>query len=268
MEIKLSVVIISYNEERDIERCLKSTVPVADEIVVVDSYSTDRTAEICRKYDVQFIQHRFDGHIEQKNWAITQASYPHILSLDSDEALDEVLQQSILKVKQDWQGDGYTMNRLTNYCGTWIRHCGWYPDRKLRLWDSRKGAWRGINPHDRYELQSGSKISHLKGDILHYSYYTISEHVQQTNYFTDLSARAYLERGKQGYLIKVLFNPLIGFIKSYILKLGILDGYYGFVISVLAGQSTFLKYVKLRQLINDRRTMQRSSAAASERGPD
>jgi len=248
MKVKLSVVIISFNEERDIERCLRSVEAVADEMIVVDSFSTDRTAEICKKFPVTFIQHPFEGHIEQKNWAISQASYPHVLSLDSDEALDETLRRSILNVKENWQEDGYTMNRLTNYCGTWIRHCGWYPDEKLRLWDSRKGKWTGFNPHDRYELQPGSTTRHLAGDILHYSYYSISEHIRQTNYFTDLSARAYLEKGKKGYLVRILFNPVVSFLKSYILKMGLLDGYYGFVISLLAAQSTFLKYAKLRQL--------------------
>ncbi|NQU64593.1 MAG: glycosyltransferase family 2 protein [SAR324 cluster bacterium] len=248
MNVKLSVVILSFNEERDIERCLKSVVPVADEIVVVDSYSTDRTAEICQKYGVRFILHPFAGHIEQKNWANGQASHPYILSLDSDEALDETLRQAVLKAKENWQGDGYTMNRLTNYCGKWIRHCGWYPDQKLRLWESKKGKWTGINPHDRFELLTGSQTRHLQGNILHYSYYSISEHIQQTNFFTDLSAAAYLKKGKKGYLVKVIFNPLVSFIKTYFLKLGLLDGYYGFVISMLAGQSTFLKYAKLRQL--------------------
>lgn len=251
MKVKLSVVIISFNEERDIERCLKSVEKVADEIVVVDSFSTDKTEEICQKYPVKFIKHPFEGHIEQKNWAISQASHPHILSLDSDEALDETLIESVLSAKENWQGQGYTMNRLTNYCGKWIRHCGWYPDRKLRLWDSRQGHWTGINPHDCYELQPDSVTHHLPGDILHYSYYSISEHIQQTNYFTDLSARAYLKKGKKGYLVKIFFNPIVSFIKSYVLKLGVLDGYFGFVISVLAAQSTFLKYIKLRQLLID-----------------
>jgi len=249
--VRLSVVIISFNEERDIERCLRSVAPVADEIVVVDSYSSDRTEEICRRHNVRFIQHPFEGHIEQKNWAITQATHPHVLSLDADESLDETLAAAILAVKANWVGDGYTMNRLTNYCGKWIRHCGWYPDRKLRLWDSRRGKWTGINPHDCYMLQPGSIVHHLRGDIRHYSYYSISEHIDQTNYFTDLSAHAYLEKGKKGHLIKILFNPLVSFFRSYFLKLGMLDGYYGFVISMLAGQSTFLKYAKLRQLLKD-----------------
>lgn len=248
MEVPISVVVITKNNERDIRRCLESVVEIADEIVVVDSFSDDKTEAICSEFQVKFIQHPFEGHIEQKNWAITQAKYPHILSIDSDEALDEQLRQSIKQIKDQWEYDGYTMNRLTNYCGKWIRHCGWYPDTKLRLWDSRKGQWTGINPHDKYEMESGATTKQIPGDILHYSYYSIKEHVDQTNWFTDLSAREYLERGRKGRIVNVLLNPFVSFIKSYILKGGWLDGYYGFVISVLAAQSTFLKYTKLRQL--------------------
>ena len=250
MEVPLSVVILTKNNERDIQRCLESVHEIADEIVVVDSYSTDRTEEICAGFQLRFIQHPFEGHIEQKNWAITQAKYPHILSLDSDEALDDRLKHSVIDVKIDWQHDGYTMNRLTNYCGKWIKHCGWYPDTKLRLWDSRKGHWTGINPHDRYEMTEGASTRHLAGDILHYSYYSIKEHVDQTNWFTDLSAKEYLDRGKKGRMVNVLLNPAFSFVKSYLLKGGWLDGYYGFVISILAAQSTFLKYTKLRHLQN------------------
>ena len=250
MEVPLSVVILTKNNERDIQRCLESVHEIADEIVVVDSYSTDRTEEICAGFQLRFIQHPFEGHIEQKNWAITQAKYPHILSLDSDEALDDRLKHSVIDVKNDRQHDGYTMNRLTNYCGKWIKHCGWYPDTKLRLWDSRKGHWTGINPHDRYEMTEGASTRHLAGDILRYSYYSIKEHVDQTNWFTDLSAKEYLDRGKKGRMVNVLLNPAFSFVKSYLLKGGWLDGYYGFVISILAAQSTFLKYTKLRHLQN------------------
>src|SRR6476620_7997347 len=155
--IKLSVVIITFNEERNIGRCLKSVKEVADEIVVLDSFSKDKTREICESHGARFIQHAFDGHIQQKNRAITFAAYPHILSLDADEALDETLIDSIKKIKQNFTKDGYYLNRLTNYCGHWVRHCGWYPDRKLRLADSRKGHWTGVNPHDKYELFEGDK---------------------------------------------------------------------------------------------------------------
>lgn len=141
--IKLSAVIITYNEEDNIERCLESLEKTADEILVVDSFSSDRTAEICKSKGVEFIQHSFEGHIEQKNYALSRASNDYVLSLDADEALSDKLIQSIRAAKQNWSTNGYSVNRLTNYCGKWIRHCGWYPDKKIRLWDKRKGTWGG-----------------------------------------------------------------------------------------------------------------------------
>lgn len=247
MQIKLSVVIITFNEEKNIERCLASVKSIADEIVVVDSFSTDNTKQICEKYNVKFVEHKFDGHIEQKNWAISQASNPHILSLDADEAITEKLAKEILSIKSNWQFDGYSFNRLTNYCGKWIKHCGWYPDKKLRLWDSRKGMWKGINPHDRYELTTSS-IKHINEDILHYSYYSISDHIKQVNYFTDIAARAALDEGKKSSLFKILMSPVVKFLRDYFFKRGFLDGYYGLVISVISSHATFLKYAKIKQL--------------------
>jgi len=135
MQIQLSVVIITFNEEKNIARCLDSVATIADDIVVVDSFSTDNTKHICEEKNIHFIEHKFDGHIEQKNWAITQAKHQYVLSLDADEALTKELQVEIIKAKNNWQYDGYSFNRLTNYCGVWIKHCGWYPDKKLRLWD-------------------------------------------------------------------------------------------------------------------------------------
>ncbi len=248
MNIKLSVVIITFNEERNIERCLLSVKDVADEIVVVDSFSKDKTKEICLKYDVKFVEHKFDGHIEQKNWAITQAQYPRVLSLDADEALDEKLIQNILAIKQNWQYDGYEMNRLTNYCGTWIKHCGWYPDKKLRLWDARKGQWAGTNPHDKYEMFAGATTQHISGDILHYSYYTIADHYKQVEYFTTILAKAQHQQGKKVNLLVLYLSPVVKFLRDYILKLGVLDGVAGFTISRISAYATFLKYKKLRAL--------------------
>ncbi len=246
---QLSVVIITFNEEKNIGRCLDSLQGIADDIVVVDSFSTDKTELISKEKGARFISHKFDGHIEQKNWAITQAKYPHVLSLDADEALNETLKKSILEIKNNWQYDGYYMNRLTNYCGKWIYHCGWYPDKKLRLWDSCKGQWGGINPHDKYELFEGDKnASHLKGDILHYSYYSIEQHIQQTEKFTTLSANALFAKGEKANWLKRYISPLVKFMQSYIFKLGILDGYYGFIICKLSAHSTFLKYYKLIKL--------------------
>ena len=248
----ISVVIITYNEEKNIERCLASVVDIADEIVVLDSFSTDKTEEICKQYGVSFFQHSFEGYIEQKNRAIGYAKFPHILSLDADEALDDTLKQSILNVKSHWVEDGYSFNRLTNYCGHWIRHCGWYPDKKLRLWDSMKGVWRGINPHDKYIMDLKCTTRHLKGDLLHYSYYTISEHVNQSDNFTNIAALAAYNKGRKSSLMKVWLYPKWKFFRDFIIKLGFLDGYYGYVVCKINANATFQKYVKLLQLQNDK----------------
>ncbi len=247
--VKLSVVIITFNEEKNIERCLLSVKKIADEVVVLDSFSTDNTAAICKKQSVNFFQHAFDGHIQQKNRAISYASNPHILSLDADEALDEILIQSILHIKNNFAKEGYYMNRLTNYCGHWVKHCGWYPDTKLRLWDSRKGHWTGINPHDKYELFKGdNNTGFLKGDILHYSYYTLQDHYKQVEYFTNIASKAYFENGKKAPAYKLVVNPIAKFIDHYLLRLGFLDGKAGFLISKISAYATYLKYKKIRNL--------------------
>lgn len=245
----ISVVIITFNEERNIGRCLASILDVADDIVVVDSFSTDKTKEICENYGVRFIEHAFEGHIEQKNWAIAQAQYPHILSLDADEALDDTLKKSILKVKENFNQAAYSMNRLTNYCGHWVKYCGWYPDTKLRLWDSRYGAWGGDNPHDKFELHTRTdEVEHLKGDILHYSYYTEDDHFKQVEYFTTILANAQYKRGKKAPWLVMYLSPIVKFFKDYFIKLGFLDGAVGFKICRISAYATYVKYRKLRTL--------------------
>ena len=149
MENKISAVIITFNEEDNIGRCLESIRNVADEIVVVDSFSSDRTEEICDQYKVVFLKHEFEGHKEQKNYALAQAKGDFILSLDADEALSPELDKSILEVKNSFISAGYKLNRLSNYQGSWIKHCGWYPDKKLRLVRRNSAKWFGENPHDR-----------------------------------------------------------------------------------------------------------------------
>lgn len=246
--MQLSVVIITKNEERNIARCLASLKGIADDVIVLDSFSTDRTEALVRGSGARFVQHAFDGHIEQKNRAITHARHPWVLSLDADEALDDRLARAIKEVMKAPVADGYTMNRLTNYCGSWVRHGGWYPDTKLRLWNSRKGRWTGINPHDRYELDAGAKVQHLPGDILHYSYNSIDDHYKQVDYFTTIAAKAYLENGKRAPWGKRMFSPVVKFIGDYFLRLGFLDGRRGYTIARISAYATWLKYEKLRQL--------------------
>ncbi|HTL81399.1 MAG TPA: glycosyltransferase family 2 protein [Bacteroidia bacterium] len=255
---KLSVVIITFNEERNIGRCIDSVAAIADEIVVLDSFSTDGTEQICKEKGAKFFQHKFDGHIEQKNRAITYATNPYVLSLDADEALDETLRKEIAVVKKDWQYDGYTMNRLTSYCGQWIKHSGWYPDAKLRLWDSRKGKWGGVNPHDKYELNDRSaKTKHLKGDILHYSYHSIEDHIKQTEKFSTISAQALFQMGKTSSGFHAMMKSWAKFFRNYVLKAGFLDGKYGYIICKISAQETRMRYKKLAEL-NRRKKVQRS----------
>jgi glycosyltransferase involved in cell wall biosynthesis len=249
---KISVVIITYNEEKNIGRCLDSIRDIADDIIVVDSYSTDNTERICREFGARFIQHPFEGHIEQKNWAITQAKYPHILSLDADEVLSERLKQSIIHAKNNWKYDGYYFNRLTNYCGKWIRHSSWYPSRKLRLWDSRKGKWGGRNPHDKFILGKSTSKKFLRGDLLHFSYYSIHEHIQQINKFSDIVATSLYKEGRRASRVNIIINPLWRLFRDYFIKLGFLDGFYGLVISVNSSHETFLKYSKLRRISKEK----------------
>jgi glycosyltransferase involved in cell wall biosynthesis len=246
--IGLSAVIITFNEEKNIDRCLASLHGIADEIIVVDSFSTDRTKEICAKYGVKFFEHKFEGHIQQKNHAASLATFDHILSIDADEALSEELKNEIKRVKSDWKNDGYYVNRLTNYCGKWIRHCGWYPDRKLRLFKKDKGKWAGFNPHDKLELHDASNTSRLDGDLLHYSYYTIEDHISQVNKFTTIGAEVAWTHGERSNIVKIIFKPGIRFLRDYIFHLGFLDGFYGFVICRISSDATFVKYVKLYRL--------------------
>jgi len=246
--ISLSVVIITFNEEKNILRCINSVKNFADEIVVVDSYSTDSTKDICLQHSVKFIQHKFEGYIEQKNFAILQAISNYILAIDADEALSPELEKSIIEVKNNWNFDGYYFNRLTNYCGKWIKHCGWYPDKKLRLFVRSKGMWAGNNPHDRFEMHEGTTTSFLKGDLLHYSYYSIFQHIEQSIKFSEIAAKADYNNGRKVSFIGLIFKPSWKFIRNYFLKVGFLDGYYGFVICKISANASFLKYLKIREL--------------------
>ena len=250
--IQLSVVIITLNEEKNIARCLDSVKDIADEIVIVDSYSTDNTETICKSYNTRFIQHAFVGYIEQKNYALTQTKFKYVLSLDADEALSDRLIASILQIKSNFEADGYTMNRLTNYIDTWIHHCGWYPDTKLRLFNRNKGKWGGINPHDEFRFTDKAKTKHLKGDILHYSYHTLQDHYKQIDHFTDIAAKAYFEKGKRAPIFKLIFSPIFKFIRDYFFLLGFLDGKVGLRICWISAGATHTKYRKLKNLYKKR----------------
>jgi glycosyltransferase involved in cell wall biosynthesis len=242
---QLSVVIITFNEEKNIGRCLESIKEVADDVLVLDSYSTDNTASICEKYGARFIQRKWQGYSDTKNFANNEAKYDWILSLDADEALSDELKNSILIAKQG-SPEAYKFKRLTNYCGTWIRHCGWYPDIKIRIFDRRKAKWEGTI-HEKLVVK-GEEPELLKGDCLHYSYYTVEEHYRQTDKFSTLSAESLYHKGKNASLFKLCLSPVFKFISCYFFKLGFLDGTAGYLVCKIMAFATFSKYDKLRKL--------------------
>lgn len=246
--VQLSAVIITLNEERNIARCLDSLAGIADDIVIVDAFSTDQTLQICREKGARVLQRAFTTFSDQKNYALQQAQYFHVFSIDADEALSETLQASMRAVKADWQCDAYQMNRCTNYCGQWIRHSGWYPDRKLRLFDRRKGQWGGPNPHERLEMDQDASIGFLKGDLLHYSYYSVTEHLRRARYYASLGARHLYAEGKKGLWMQVIFSPLAKFVRNYIFRRGFLDGRAGWTICYIAALETYWKYRALIRL--------------------
>jgi len=250
---KISCVIITLNEEKNILRCLESITDVCDEIIVIDSGSTDKTVEVCEKFEVKIIQQDFLGYTEQKNFAIDQASNDYILSLDADEALSEELIESIKTVKCNWTHDGYEMSRITNYCGKWIKHCGWYPDRKIRLFHRQKARWLGGALHEELTMNQGAKFKRIKGDILHYSYYTIDDHINQINKFTKISSQELFEKGKKPSFIKLYCSAPIKFLRDYFWELGILDGYMGFRISLMSSFATYLKYARAKEHFDNKK---------------
>ncbi len=246
----ISAVIITFNEERNIERCLKSVQRVADEIIVVDSFSIDHTETICKRYGVRFIQNKWPGYGQQKNLGIELAGGSYILSIDADEVLSDALIQSILNVKaSNHPADGYKMKRLNNYCGRkWIRHSGWYPDVKVRLWKKGKGQWDHAEVHETLVMDAEANMDWLNGDLLHYTYHSISDHVRIIDQYATLSAQKYFANGKKTNAISIIGKTIFCFFRDYFLRLGILDGYYGFVLCAITSFGTFLRYIKLKEL--------------------
>jgi len=241
--VRISAVIITYNEERNIARCIESVKPVVDEVVILDCFSHDRTREIAESHGAKFYQEEFQGFAKQKNRCVALASYDIVLSLDADEYLSSELTQSILRAKADWKKDGYTFNRLSSFEGTWIKTCGWYPDQKLRLWDRRKGVWQGDGVHERVELTEGTTAS-LKGDLFHRAYDNIAQFLQKNQNYSTIHAQVNRYRASSSTW-KVFYKTVFAFFKAYILKGGVLDGYKGLVISGSTAHWVFYKYAKL-----------------------
>ena len=247
----LSAVIITLNEEKNIGDCIDALKEVADEIIVVDARSTDGTAAICLQKGVRFVQADWKGYAETKNYANSLASFPLILSIDADEVLTNDLKASVLSVKQNPVFDCYKLNRRTNYCGHWMMHL-WYPDAKIRLFFKDRAHWIGSSVHEELKMESLHSVGFLKGDLLHYTCRTISQHMATTYKYSTLKAIQANSEGKRALLIKIIFSPMSKFISEYVLKKGFLDGYYGYVACCISAFGTFAQYVKLHELNNDK----------------
>ncbi|TGK13881.1 glycosyltransferase family 2 protein [Leptospira fletcheri] len=246
----LSVAVITYNEERNIGDCIRSCRDIAEEIVVLDSNSTDKTEEISRSFpEVKFRSQKFSGHVEQKNDAIALCKNEWILSLDADERLSDELKESLrifLESPEDGALDGLKVARLTFHMGRFIRFSGWYPQTKYRIFRKSKARWTGENPHDYLVVDGkGKKIS---GDILHYSFRDLSHQVDTINKFSSIVAWTRFRKGKVFRLTRTIYKPFVKFWEIYLFKLGFLDGFPGFAIAVSSAYSTFLKEAKIYEL--------------------
>lgn len=250
--MKISATIITLNEEDKIRQCLESLKDVADEIVVVDSLSTDNTKQICEELGVKFIEQKWLGYSEQKNLANKLASYDWILSIDADEVLSDELKKSILEIKNaDTDTDlVYSFNRLNNYCGKWIRHGGFYPDRKIRIWNRNAGQWEGI-VHEVIKFSTKVREIRLKGDLLHYSYNVPEDFERQVFKFAELRAQHYYDKGKKNAGLLKVVSPIYFFLQHYFFRLGFLDGREGLTMCWVSAKATKHKYETLKKLKNN-----------------
>jgi glycosyltransferase involved in cell wall biosynthesis len=245
---QLSVTIITYNEEKNIRDCLES-VAWTEEIIVVDSFSTDRTLEICQEYTDKIYRKTWEGYARQKNSALEKASFPWILSIDADERVTPELRKEITSVFEGNNSlDGYYIPRRNFFLGRWIRHGGWYPDYTMRLF--KKGKARFVLREVHESAVISGTTGYLKNPLEHYTYKSISDFLQRMDHYSTLSAREYFQRGGRGGSLHILFAPLLTFVRMYILQRGFLDGYLGFLLSVLYSYYTLTKYAKLKELID------------------
>ena len=244
--MKITATIITLNEERNVARAVES-LRCCDEILIVDSGSTDRTVELAEKLGVRVLEASWLGYAAQKNWAAEHATNEWILSLDADEALSEALEAEIWNLKKSGpEYDAYTMPRLARYLGRWIYHSGWYPDRKVRLYDRRKARWVGDFVHE--SVQVDGRVGHLEGSILHFTCDSLSEHLRTLDRYTTLAAQEIVARKIKVSLWRLILDPAWAFVKSYIVERGFLDGPEGLTIAHMAAFYNFVKYSKARNM--------------------
>ncbi len=244
--MKITATIITLNEERNIARAIES-LRCCDQIVVLDSGSVDRTVELAEKLGAVVLEDSWRGYANQKNRAAEHAENDWILSLDADEALSEGLEGEIWSLKKHGPAhDAYTMPRLAQYMGRWILHSGWYPDRKVRLYNRQKALWQGDFVHETVKVEG--RVGHLQSNLLHFTCESLSEHLRTMDRYTTLAAEELVHRKTHIGLSKLILDPAWTFVRSYFLQRGFLDGMEGLTIAHMAAIYTFLKYAKARNM--------------------
>lgn len=245
MKLPLSLVVITLNEEANLGRCLAS-VPFADEVLVVDSFSTDLTSEVAKRWGAKFLRKAWEGYGPQKAYANAQAKHDWILSLDADEALSPELQAEILARFAELDPEtGYEFPRKSFHLGRWINHGGWYPDYQLRLFNRKHSTWSDAALHEKVQVKSKARF---RSDLLHWVFRDLSHNVVTNDRYSTLGAQNLRSKGKRFSLLKLIYKPWVKFIEAYIVKLGFLDGLPGFIIAVGAAYSIFLRHAKLWEL--------------------
>lgn len=247
--MKISAVIIAKNEEKSIAAAIQS-VTWADELIVVDSESTDRTREIAESLGAKVIVREWLGFSAQKQFAVDQAANDWIFSLDADESVSDELRREILTIKDSKNStDGYKIPRLSFYIDRPIRHGGWYPDWQLRLFDRSKGVWKDVLVHESFQMKPGSEIAKLNGDIIHRSVENAAQHHRMIGErYAPLAARQMLADGRRTSIARIVFAGWISFIQTYFIKAGFLDGFPGFCVAYFAGHHAFMKHLILWEL--------------------
>lgn len=244
--MKISACIIALNEEQNLPRCLESLREITDEIVLVDDGSADRTREIAKQYGARVIEHHWEGFVGQKNFAISQAQYDWIFSIDADEEISEELKKEIQELKKNGpQSDGFEISRVVFYKGKWIRFGDWYPDRLVRLFKKEKGKFAGGAVHERLELDG--VCQKLKGELYHYTYKDRQDHLKRIEKYSALWAETAKKEGKRGNLLIACARALWKFLRGFFIKGGWKGGCLGFEIACDNAYETFLKYKKLSQ---------------------
>ncbi|MDI6802234.1 MAG: glycosyltransferase family 2 protein [Bacteroidota bacterium] len=244
---KISVCVISFNEERNIEDCLKS-VSWADEIIMVDSFSTDRTIELAKQYTSKIFVRKWEGYSEAKNFAVQNASNNWILSIDADERVTPELKNEIISVINDSSKryTGYKVARQAYFLGKWIKHSGWYPGYVIRLFRKDSGTFSNSRVHERFELVG--ETGTLNNPLLHFTDDNLLHYFNKFNKYTSLAADDLEEKGTPFRIWYLFIKPIYTFFKMFILKRGFLDGLHGFVLSVLSSAYVFTKYAKLWEI--------------------